>query len=95
LAGERCPLTATSALLKLVPREEIIIALRRHAAGENDDEDRPENYAGADDRNELLSFYPSRDGLEFSMWTQADRSTNQTSLASMSAFCSSDQPAQA
>ena len=70
-------LFATPDTLKLVPRDDITEALRRHAAGDwgdVSDEARAANDAAVHDGGRLLSVYQSRDGQAFWILTEPDRS---------------------
>lgn len=77
-------LFATPAALGAVPREEIVRALRRHAEGDWGDvsgHERAENDHAVLVGGRLSSAYRSRDGRDFEVSTEPDRSITLVNLA--------------
>ena len=58
-------LFATPEALKAATQTEILDAMRRHAAGDWGDGDKPANDAALKDQEEILSCYQHADGTEF------------------------------
>ena len=70
-------IVATPAALGAVPQPDIVVALRRHAAGDWGDvtpDDRAANDDDAKSGERVLSVYCSANGITFWVLTEADRS---------------------